>query len=166
MRAAKLYERFHSSPVAETWPGIRIDWPEHPVVVGRLARIVYRSDKWREGVHDYEHAVETPVEVIVDQAFLPALGEAFRGKTRAAKIPRPPRDVARLGDGIELVVALPGTARATLRTETGPRLYDSPPLVTFDAGAVHYYAIPVGDLDQAIVLRGKGMRVTERGLVG
>lgn len=163
--ARRLYTTFHHEGPRERYRRL-VDWPDRPVLAGYARDIVYRSDKWHDGVQDYTHRVDGQVEVICD-ASLRRLG-ALPNPSRSVRLARPAGTVARIGDALELTFETPGGERRTVNFEAGPELYDSPELFAFDAGSFHYYAFPVRPVDRCrvVILRSKDMVIRPGGLDG
>ena len=161
--ARKLYTDFHHEAPRERYQR-KLDWPDRPVVVGMATNIVYRSDKWGDGIHDYTHPIDCVAEVICD-ASAGVLGHHLAGRsTRLAG----PRTGSRTGDAIELTFRDASGRKRTVGFDAGPRLYDSPEVIAFDVGDMHYYAwgSRPGDGAKAIIVRSRDLVITPGGLDG
>lgn len=160
--ARSLYAEFHGEAPKAAYDR-RVRWLDNPVSVGKARSIVYRSNKWNEGTHDYEHKIEGGVEVIID-ASDKAFGnvDGIDGR-RGTKICGLPHSAARIGTAVELVVTLHNGQNVRLTLDRGNGLRAGPDFVSFSRNGMHYYAIL---RDKPIVLRTKDMVVTAAGLDG
>lgn len=161
-RPGALCESFcDRGPCGERYEA-EIVWPDDPVVVGTLASIAYRSDKWGDGVTDYEHPVEGREEVLVDRS-----DRRFQGCTsegRPARLrSRCPSPVDRLAHCIELTVDRCDGRRHVLRLDGGPGMWRSPELVGYRLSSGRDLLLVL--TPHVIVLRGD-VRVEPEGLTG
>ena len=165
--ARKLYTAFHHEAPREAYR-LTLDWPDHPVRVGIATAIVYRSDKWHDGIHDYEHRIDADdAEVICDRS-LRDFGDLRRVAARKVCLASPPATSSRIGDAVELRVRRDDGRIVTASFGGGPRLYDSPEIVTFDRGGLHYYVWPSHRRDRAkaVIVRSRSLVITPGGLDG
>lgn len=161
--ARQLYTDFHHEGPRERYTR-RLDWPDNPVVVGHATNVVYRSDKWYDGQHDYTHTIDCETEVICDKTCR-KLGRL--ANVRPVRLARP-RTGSRIGDAVELTFTTPDGGRRIVSFDADGRLYGSPEVVAFDAGDTHYYywGVRPGDGAKAIILRSRDLVITPGGLDG
>ena len=157
--ARSLYTAFHAEAPREAYER-KMHWPDNPVIVGRAKAITYRSDKWHEGVHDYEHRIDGDVIVICDRS---ARTFGAIGGSPSIRSPWTPKAAGRLGTAVELVAALDDGRTVRVKFDAGRDLYSGPELVAWTRAGLHYYAILS---KPAIILRSRDMVVTPAGLDG
>ena len=86
----ELFRQFHARAPQEEFL-IDVAWEQNPEPIGEAVLIVYRSDKWNEGDHDYIHFFESRPQVY-------RMKEGGRGADNV------PQEVAFLGGVVELHV--------------------------------------------------------------
>ena len=161
-RPGALCEEFcDRGPCGESYQA-EIVWPDEPVVVGTLASIAYRSDKWSDGLTDYEHPVEGREEVIVDRSD-PRFASCVRQGKDARLRSRAPSPVDRLAHVIELTIDRCDGRRQVLSLDGGPGMWRSPELVVHRSPSGRDLFVIL--TPHAIVIRGS-MRVSAEGLIG
>ena len=161
-----LYRQFHDREPFGEWR-IPVQWPTRWRMKGDALRVVYRSDKWGDGVVDYVHPFEPGAEVFVGSQDEPRIG--------GYKIGRPRGPVAWLGGVVELTAFVGGQA-VNLSPPAGagadPR--DLPMLLAYAPGKtarlifVPERAVPAlgagpGDV---IIVKGGDLDVRPEGIVG
>jgi hypothetical protein len=92
-----LYRAFHDDDPRQELE-IPVEWPSSFVAFGHALEIVYRSDKWGDGVIDYVHPFEPGTDIL-------AAVRSVEGGPPLS-VPAPAEPVAWLGGLVELSLAI------------------------------------------------------------
>ena len=157
MSAEDLYSEFHKAEATHE-QDLSCVWPAHASALGPAGHIVYRTDKWGDGKHDYIHEFGPGTAVYACDP---------KGRTMA-----PPVEVAWLGALVELeIIGEDGIGYAFPQdaprrdSRQGPGVFAYRPRGSLRARLV-VIAAPGSRDPEALVIMGPRMDVQPRGVVG
>jgi len=149
----ELFREFHSRE-ADHVLEIPTVWSSPGERIGEALLIVYRSDKWGDGVHDYIHFFEST----------PAVYQMKRGE----ELGEVPKEVAFLGGLVELQILTPDNRVIDL----GPQKTQGAPLDLpwvggfLDDGAGRLVVLSSGDPADCLLIASDELKIEARGIVG
>jgi hypothetical protein len=149
-----LFREFHNRSPLEVFE-IDVTWSAKRTLVGEADFIVYRSDKWGAGTHDYIHHFITA----------PAVYRMIPAAELGGFVPE---EVALLGGLVELQVL---TKEGTM-IDLGPKDAEGSPLdlpwlgAYEEEGEGRLIVLSSGDPAECYLITSKDLRIEARGIVG